>query len=233
MTRLIFLLFLFCTSCPSEGQNYIKPTDNSLCSGYDPDTNVYDYGPDYAAGPYGFKGHVCWINEDTIEYSFTTSADTIHNVCLSDAKGNNHCLKDYFGSKTYDFIIVNISDYYCGPCRAAASDQKSFMEHLKKSGYKVLWITILDGATSVEAVEWKNGYRLNGMVLSDPGSSWLSKFHQDAWQNEVRGVPTFFIVNTSDMKIWFSIVGWPMEKSELKDWHNQFNILIEYVRSKI
>lgn len=207
-------------------------TDNSFCYGYDLDNNDYDYGSDYAVGPYGFKGHVCWLDENTLQYDYVSTADTIHNICLSDTKGINHCLKDYYESELYDFIIVNISDYYCGPCRAAANDQKLFMEHLKKLGYKVFWITILDGASSIEALQWKDKFKLNGIVLSDPGSYWSSRFHRDAWQMEIRGVPTFFIVNTADMKIWFSIIGWPMEKSELKDWYNQFNILIEYVRGK-
>ncbi len=77
------------------------------CDNYDPDPEDYDYGDDYAKGPYGFKTSLCW-NENGNGYDWGGGGDTLHNFCLPNQDDEEVCLGDLYQGEN-DLLILAFS----------------------------------------------------------------------------------------------------------------------------
>ncbi len=76
---------------------------------YYPEDLEFDYGPDYAEGPYGLKGSLCWDmqgNQGSFEWG--GGGDTAHNICLPNHEDKEVCIGEYFRSER-DLIILDFS----------------------------------------------------------------------------------------------------------------------------
>jgi thiol-disulfide isomerase/thioredoxin len=187
-----------------------------VCTGNTWD-GTWTYGEDYAEGPYGFRGSMCWNwNTEPASGNWITEGDTIPDVCLPNELDEQICLSDYYKSHDYDLLIVDFTAMWCPPCNAMANDEHAFLQALGNAGYATMFISIIEEPvtqggfpTAANAETWKTSKGLSGEVLYDATHSWLNQVMSDKWPGDSdRGYPTWFIVHTSNMLIWDAKSGW-------------------------
>ena len=183
------------------------------CANYDYDKKSYNYGSDYAKGPYGFKGSMCW-DFDAGEGSWTNYGDVIHNICLPNQDGEETCLGEFYNAG-YNLLIIEVSAIDCPACAAESRDEARLVKKLSDNYWKPAWVTImgrsLQGAlpTLTTAASYKSQYKSSGPVLADTQGTWEQRMFLDKWPADDRaGVPLTFIVNPENMVIWDAFAGW-------------------------
>lgn len=243
------------SSSDDAGSNTDSGSDSDSDSDSDTDSDSDDdcvgtawdgqwtYGEDYAEGPYGFKGSMCW-DPETGNVQWSTWGDTIPDICLNDQNDNLVCLKDYLRHLEFELIFVDFSAVWCSLCDYAADGQHSFIEHLADNGWSAKWITILEedvltNNTTVEtAISWVSDHSLgeDAVVLYDANKDWFDEAMIDQWPHEgPRGWPTVFVVHTSNMLIWNAMSGWAdphdadMWSGLLEFWSNPTDGILEWI----
>lgn len=183
------------------------------CANFDYDKKNYDYGPDYAKGPYGFKGSMCW-DMTAGQGTWTNYGDVIHNICLPNQDGEEVCLGEFYDAG-YNLLIIEVSAVDCPACAAEARDEDRLIAKLGQSYWKTAWVTIMGRSLSGSlpkistAASWKNQYGLEGEVLADTNGLWEQRMFFDKWPADERaGVPLTFLVNPANMVIWDAFAGW-------------------------
>jgi hypothetical protein len=89
------------------------------------------------------------------------------------------------------------------------------MDHLDTNGWPSIWFTII-GTTQNDASTWASTYGLDPATVLYDDAGWAS-------QGVTTGVPTVYLVHTSNMLIWDRTEGWydtsGAEWEEVKDWY--------------
>ncbi len=200
-------------------------TDTGTDTGPGPDTdtdmvcpaNIWDgewtYGETYPEGPYGFKGSICWDEDGYGE--FIEHGDTIPDICLPDYQDRAFCLQDLYKSVDFDLIFVDMTAIWCPYCNYPATSAGQFLSKLLVNGWRAQWVSVIEEnadeqpPTVEDAAEWQSIHDIQGIVLYDPTEFWRQFFITDRWpHDDSRGWPTIFIVHTSNLLIWETIVGW-------------------------
>ena len=184
----------------------------------------FDFGPYYAEGPYGFKGSLCYEEgEEDYELVYINNGDVFPNICLPSVQGNVVCMAELV-SDEYDFIVVDFSATWCGPCMYAAMSKEKTIETFANEGLDILWVTILlsgdqaKGATYWEAYNWADRFNDKGVVLYDEHGQWYDHPFYDRWSlDSPRGFPAIFFVSAKDLKLWDSFSGWAHPSTEYYD----------------
>lgn len=219
----------------SDFKDWPEDIRGEPCEDWDPDDSTYNYGSDYAKGPYGFKGSLCWQNQGT-EYYWGGGGDTLHDFCLPNQEGDQVCMGDYYRSE-YDLLIIDFSAVWCIVCRTQAEQEAKFVADLKKAGWNPLYITVLAQdnemypATQQDALEWKNYFDLHGDVLYDSNSEWVDLSLIDRWlSNPMYGVVAFpwtIFVHTAHMRVWDILGGFP-DPTQYDQWIDQQIDILNY-----
>lgn len=234
-------------------------TDSDVDTDADSDTdadpnctdNVWDevwtYGEDYAEGPYGWQGSMCWdlINSTG---SWTQFGDHMHDICLPNHLDEEVCVSDYLHHPDYDLIFVDYSAVWCPPCNNAAEGEHDFIEHLASHGFSAKWITILGEdenvggtATAADAAQWIASHDLgpDAVVLYDADKVWYTDVFLDKWPGDPeRGWPTVATVHTSNLLNWDVMSGWadpgnPTDWQSFIEWFaNGSDGILEYMESQ-
>lgn len=199
-------------TCPVSNEWKVDPWDGE-----------WEFGPDYAEGPYGFRGSMCPMRVEepdespVIQMVYTHFGDTVPDICLPNHVDDIVCLSQYYRSGKYDLIVINHTAIWCPICSDQARDEVALREALALEGWDVVWIEIIGENESGsrypsvhDAYEWKITHNVEGDVLYDGNKSWFDDITYDRWRTDKdRNWPSFFFIHTSNMLIWDVYVGWP------------------------
>jgi hypothetical protein len=91
-----------------------------------------------------------------------------------DACGEPVRLHDLVGGR---FVLIDVSAFDCGPCRAMAAGETAFVEGMAAEGIEVEVVTllaptlsaVLDPTPTTLLEQWRDSYELHGPVLGDRG----------------------------------------------------------------
>lgn len=210
----------------------------------EPWDETWTYGEDYAEGPYGFKGSMCWDYENGTG-SWSIWGDAIPDICLPNHEDEEICLGDFFDSVEYELIFVSYTATWGPTCHWPAEGEQAFLDALADNGWSARWITVIgepddpdDAPTAADATDWISQFDLgdDAVVLYDADSAWKAPVFNDKWPgDEERGWPTIFVVHTSNMLIWNAVTGWadPDSASDWESfvqwWTNPYSGFIEWV----
>jgi len=187
------------TSDVDTGQH--DPVCNKQTMDYD--TEIYLYN-DYPPGPYGFKETICWHADGGY---LTSDGDTIHNICLPSVGGETICLNDL---REKEILFVNIVNNNTMSLLTGTKIDSSSQNIKSECGIESTFVSIYMG-TKENAIVWRDAVKINSLVLYDEGI-WKERMTKDSWPSSYPRNPTFvFSVNTSDMKIWNTFIGWDFQ----------------------
>ena len=170
------------------------------CNGV-PWDETWTYGEDYAAGPYGFKGSMCW-NFDEGTGTWTIWGDTIPDICLPNQNDTEICLDYYLYDEAHDLIFLSYSATWCPTCQWTAEGEQLFLDALADNGWSARWIHVIgepdnpdDAPTVADAAEWVSQFDLGDdpQVLYDADGTWYAPVFDDKWPTEERGWPMIFV----------------------------------------
>ena len=220
------------SSEPSSSEPSSSEPSSSEPSSSEPEApeDPEDTQGDYPSGPYGWNPSMYWDQSAGSGY-WTSDGNTIEDICLPNASGNQVCLKDHYRSTLKDIIFLDFSAMWCGPCNAAAEGEHAFLSHLESNGWKPIWLTVLledySGSTPTQsdAQEWAQTHGLSSdTVLYDPSGEW--------YIGASGGYPSVHLIHTSNMLIWDMQAGWVGPSDGYwNDWLNFYsgsNGLLEY-----
>lgn len=146
----------------------------------------------------------------TLDYTLEEGS-TFPNVRLVDQCDEKLALWDLYGS----YLVIDISEPDCGPCRSMADTSESFASAMEEAGVPVYVVSMLGNGLSVPYEtpsaatfnEWVYTYALTDPVLYDRGFAYaLIPGFAEAFTGEDFGYPTWIVVDP-EMRVMHANVG--------------------------